>query len=199
MWINDISLDSTMFRIKIAILLGITLSIPFILYRIWNSLAPSLREKERKTIIPLFFFGSLLFPAGAALAYFVLVTGFHFLGQAQIASMEPAFSSWQAQDMIIKFMFGFGVAFELPVVLMFLTVIGYIKPAKLRKYRPYSAVLIAILSMLLTPPDPLSMLVLLLPLLLLQEISFWLCVWVARRKKAPAENFETGIAEECTQ
>jgi Tat protein translocase TatC len=176
-------IDPIMLWLKTTIFLGLVISLPLIIFQIWLFVTPGLRPNEKKALVPILLFGTVLFPLGATFAYFAFNLILDFLLNFQILSMEPMLNAWEFLRVELKLMIGFGIAFELPIVIMFLTLMGFVDPPKLRRWRPYSILLIAVCSMMLTPPDPLSMLVMMGPLILLYEISIIASIPVARRRR----------------
>jgi sec-independent protein translocase protein TatC len=172
-------------KLEIALIIGVILSIPVILYQIWAFVAPGLHDNERKYIWPLIFFAMLSFLCGAAFSYFVIVpyTLDFFLGLA------PANV---ANNIAIDFYFGFllrlllvfGVVFELPVLSVILSKLGLITPAFLRKYRRHAIVLFFVGAAILTPPDPTTQVLLAIPLVLLYEVTIFISYVFAKKRKA---------------
>lgn len=178
-------LDPFWLYFNTSLIVGIILAIPFILHQLWLFVSPGLKPSERRTVIPLLLLAGFLFPAGAALAYYMLSTVLDFLVNFQIMSLTPQLEISGLINFEIKVMAAFGLVFELPVVVMFLVFLGVVTPAQLRKYRPYAIVAITVISMIATPtPDPFSMLIMMVPLIILYEISIWLSVPLAKRREA---------------
>ena len=146
---------------QVSIIGGIVLSIPNILYQLWSFIAPGLLKNERRYIKAIVVFSSACFLAGIAFAYFVILpSALHFFA-------------------------GFGtLEFELPMVSWFLSRLGILTPAFMRKYRRHSIVAIFILAAVLTPgTDPVSQVLLAAPLLLLYEISILISAWASRKRE----------------
>ena len=110
-----------------------------------------------------------------------------FLLNFQIVSMEPLLEITRFVNFELRLMLGFGLVFEMPLVVVFLTAIGVLEPASLRRYRAHAVIGIAVVSMLFTPPDPFSMLIMMGPLVILYEISIWASVLLARRRAKEEE------------
>jgi len=172
-------------KLEIALIVGIILSLPVILYQIWLFVAPGLHDKEKKYIWPLIFFAMLSFLTGGAFAYFVIVpyTLDFFLGLAP---------SNVANNIAIDFYFGFllrlilvfGIVFELPVLSVILSKLGLITPAFLRKYRRHAIVIFFVGAAILTPPDPTTQVLLAIPLVLLYEVTIFISYIFAKKRKA---------------
>ena len=102
----------------------------------------------------------------------------------QIINLDPQLEIWRFVKFETQILVSIGIVFELPVIVMFLTLIGVLSPALMRKYRPYAMVGIALFSMGITPgTDPISMLIVMIPLIILYEISIWLSVPLARKRE----------------
>lgn len=160
---------------EIAIIGGIVLSIPNLLFQIWKFISPALRESERKHIASIVTFSSLCFLLGITFAYFVMVPmTFSFAASFGSKAIENNFAVDEYFSIIISIMLAAGVVFELPMVSFFLSKLGILKPAFMRKYRRHAIVIIMILAAFLTPgTDPVSQIVLAIPLFLLYEISIF--------------------------
>jgi len=176
-------LDPILLYFKASVIVGLIIALPFILHQVWLFVAPGLRKTERKMVLPILLLGSVLFPLGAAFAYMMLSWVLTFLLNFQILAMRPMLEISRFVNFELRLMMGFGVVFELPLVIMFLTGIGVIEPRQLRKYRPHAIVGIAVVSMVLTPPDGLTMLMMMFPLIILYEFSIWASAPLARRRR----------------
>jgi sec-independent protein translocase protein TatC len=174
--------------LKLGVAVGLLLALPVLIYQAWAFLAPALKQNERRYVVPGAMGGIVLFAAGVGMAYFLaLPIGLRFLLTFQAESLAPIITI----DEYLKFATGvilaFGVLFQLPVVLVVLGLLGIVTPESLAKYRRHAIVILAALSALLTPADPGTMLMLLMPLVLLYEFSIWLTRVVIRRKSVGGE------------
>ncbi len=174
--------DPILLWLKTTVFLGLLIAFPLILYQVWLFVNPGMKDHEKKTVIPILLLGAVLFPCGATFAYFAFGMILDFLLNVQILNMEPMLNAWNFLNIELKLMIGFGIAFEMPIAIMFLTLLGIVDPPRLRKWRPYSILAIAFLSMMLTPPDPLSMVIMMFPLFFLYEVSILLAVPIARKR-----------------
>jgi sec-independent protein translocase protein TatC len=172
---------------QVAIIGGIILSVPNILYQFWAFIAPGLMPKERKYIKWIVFFSSFCFLSGIAFSYFVMLpaalTFFAGFGTPQIVNN---IAIGEYMSFIISVMLAAGVVFELPMVSWFLSQLGILTPAFMRHYRRHAIVVIFVLSAILTPgTDPVSQILLAIPLLVLYEISIGISAlaWRGKRKK----------------
>jgi len=165
-------------QIKVALFTAAFVSFPIVAIQIWLFVAPGLYRSEKKVLAPFLIATPVLFVAGAALAYYVVfpMAWRFFLsfqstgntGGVQITLMAKV-SEYLA--LVMKLIFAFGVAFELPVVLTLLAKVGIIDSAQLKKFRRFAYVGMFGLAALITPPDAISMVSLALPLVALYEVS----------------------------
>jgi sec-independent protein translocase protein TatC len=163
--------DAFFIQLQMALLGGVVLAAPFCVYFVWGFVAPGLRMRERKAV----YFGGggglVFFFLGVTFGYFMLSLIFPILarfGREEIRNM------WEVRVYIsfcLRLLVGAGIAFEMPVVLVILTRLDLVQIDTLRKGRPYAWVIALILSAILTPPDPFTMVALALPLVLLYELS----------------------------
>jgi sec-independent protein translocase protein TatC len=168
-----IEVQETFFTaLKVAFFSGFIVSLPIIFWQFWLFLAPGLYENEKKFIIPFVFFATSMFLVGSSFAYYVVVPiGFDFLinfGNTVVTVM-PSIGKYVG--FFTKLLFGFGIAFELPVITFFLATIGMVTDKTLTDFFRYAIVLIFILSALLTPPDVLTQFLMSGPLILLYGLS----------------------------
>ena len=173
-----------MFMIKwgIALLGGIVVSIPVLTYQLWKFIAPGLYLDEKKYIIPLILFTFLSFLIGLVFAYTVVIPfSLSFFTSAGFDGIENNFSINYYFSFITWLMVGSGLIFELPVIVFILSIIGLLTPAFMRHYRRYAIVVILVLSAFITPPDPISLILMSIPLLILYEVSIGVS-WLVNRK-----------------
>ena len=174
-----------MFMIKwgIALLGGVVVSVPVLTYQLWKFIAPGLYIDEKKYIIPLILFTFLSFISGLVFAYMIVIPfSLSFFTSVGLEGIENNFSINYYFNFITWLMLGSGLIFELPVVVFILSIIGLLTPAFMRHYRRHSIVSIFILSSFITPPDPVSMLIMAVPLILLYELSIGIS-WLVNRDK----------------
>ena len=175
-----------MFMIKwgIALVGGIILAIPVLTYQIWRFVAPGLYTSERKYIAPVIIFTFLAFLSGVAFAYFIIIPfSIQFFTGMGYDFVENNFSINYYFNFITMLMLGSGIIFELPVLVFILSVIGLLTPHFLRHYRRYAIVIILFLSAIITPPDPVSLVIMSIPLWGLYELSIGVSWLVGKRKK----------------
>jgi Tat protein translocase TatC len=173
-----------MLTLKVAFALGCVLASPVVIYQIWAFLAPALYEREKKLIVPSLAVGVVLFLGGAIACYqWLLPAALRVLLNFQRADLTAMITIDRYFGMAVPFVIGCGLVAELPLVVTILASLGVVTPQFLARQRRYAVVIAAFLAALLTPPDAVSMLMMLGPLLLLYEVSIW-CAWVASRRRA---------------
>ena len=158
---------------QIAIMAGIIISIPNIFYQLWKFIAPALRKNERKYIFRIVIFSTFSFLLGIAFAYFVMLPlALKFAEQFGSKAIKNEFAIDEYMSIIISVMLAAGLVFELPMISFFLSKLGILKPSFMQKYRKHAIVVIMIAAAILTPgTDPVSQIILAVPLVLLYEIS----------------------------
>ena len=175
-------------EIKVAFFAAAMISFPIIATQLWLFIAPGLYAKEKKAFLPFLLMTPVLFLCGAALAYYVAMPlALHYLlsYQGDIGGIEqtalPGVGNYL--DFSTRFIFGFGVAFLLPVLLMLLERVGIVTRAQLKRGRRYAIVVAFIVAAVLTPPDVVSQLLLAIPLVTLYELSL-IAIWFTERRRA---------------
>lgn len=170
-------------RLKVAALVGIVLASPLWLYELWAFVVPGLNRKERRYALPFVLSSVSLFLLGAFVAYSMLPTGLNVLIALGGENIVPLPGAEQYFDFVGLMLLGFGVMFELPLVLFFLGLLGVVNVEQLRAHRRLAFVVIAALSAIVTPTqDPFTMLVLAVPLYLLYELVILLLARRARKR-----------------
>jgi sec-independent protein translocase protein TatC len=174
--------------LKLTLFASLFLSIPVIFYRVWKSVAPLFRLKQLRSHFSIFLTSLALFYLGAFFCYFVtLPFGVRFLLGYQSANIKPMISVGTYISFCTAFIFGFGLTFELPLILALLSYIKVVNAAFLTKNRRYAILLIAIIAAVVTPtPDVFNMALMGVPLYLLFEVGVIL-VKIIERKRARAE------------
>ena len=158
--------------IGLAFYVAIFISLPVIFYQVWAFVAPGLYKKEKRFVVPLLATSVLLFIAGAAFAYFVvlpLIFGFISSFNDGVLAMNPDIGEYISFVMMIVLVFG--LAFETPIATFLLVLTGLTTTEKLAKSRPYVFLGAFVVGMLLTPPDVISQTILAVPVYLLFELG----------------------------
>lgn len=164
---------------KIAIFSGLILSLPVILYQIWGFISPAVGEKQKTYIISFVFWAFFAFVSGCAFGYLLLVPfSLKFLIGLAGAELTPVISLSKYIGFVLALIVGCGITFELPVVVWLLARLGIVNSRFLRKKRRYAIAIIFIAAAVITPTtDPINMTLMALPMLVLYEISIWICHW----------------------
>lgn len=157
---------------KMVIILAVIISMPVIIYQIWAFVAPGLYKREKRIATPILISSIVLFYGGCAFAYFI-VFPIIFVFLPGIApegvTYMPDINSYL--DIVVRLFFAFGLAFEIPVAVIILIMLGVTSAEKLAQSRPYVIVGIFVIAMLLTPPDPSSQILLAVPMWVLFEFG----------------------------
>lgn len=171
-------------HLKAAALAGFFIASPVLFFQLWLFIAPGLYEKEKKTVLPFIFVTVLLFLAGAYFAYAVVIPwGLYFLLSFQTESLKPLLSLGAYFSFLMGMLLAFGILFDFPIVIVGLVRLGVVSTDALKKTRKVIIVILFILAAILTPsPDPISQLLLALPLLLLFEISLLVARWGEKKR-----------------
>lgn len=176
---------------KISAVCSIALTIPLAAYHVWRFVLPALQEHERKAtfmLIPALF---LLFILGISFGYFlVFPIVLSFMQELAGEGFQQFYTSEKYFSFLISLTVPFGILFELPVVILFLTAIGILNPQMLKKSRKIAYFVILITSVLITPPDLISDILVLVPLVLIYEISINLSSFVYRKKLLKIESLK---------
>jgi len=158
--------------LKVSFFAGLIGALPIILAQIWLFIAPALYANEKKMLLPFIFGGTGMFAVGVAFAYYIVTPfGFDFLITFGSFKFTPLINIEDYVGFFTKIMFGFGIAFELPVFAYFLALLGLVDDKQMIGFFKYAIVLIFITAALLTPPDVLTQLLMAVPLILLYGIS----------------------------
>ncbi len=158
--------------LKVAFFSGILVALPVILAQIWLFIAPGLYAHEKRMLIPFIFGGTFMFAVGIAFAYYVVTPfGFDFLITFGSFTFTPLINIEDYVGFFAKILFGFGIAFELPVFAYFLGLLGLVDDKQMTAFFKYAIVIIFIVAALLTPPDVLTQLLMAGPLIVLYGFS----------------------------
>lgn len=176
--------EPVMITLKLALVLGLILSSPVLIYQIWGFFSPALYSKEKKVVVPALLFGLLLFCAGGAFAFIYLLPqslpillGFQTEGIEILITFDNYFS------FVVQLVVAMGICFEIPLVMIMMGALGILSPATLNRFRRFAVVLAAVAGAILSPgTDVLSMIMMMVPILILYEIGF-VGVWLVTRRQ----------------
>jgi sec-independent protein translocase protein TatC len=171
--------------LKLALLVGFLFASPIIVYQIWAFLSPALRPSEKRAIVPSLYFGLALFMLGVAMAYYIaLPVTLQFTMGFQTESLEQSIVIGEYLSVVTRLLLAFGIVFELPVLILTLTAMGLVTPEFLADKRRHAILLITVVSAVITPGDVVTITILMMvPLILLYELSISLSKVVVRRRR----------------
>ena len=181
-------IEPFMVYLKVALYGGIFVAAPYVLYQFWQFVAPGLYKKERKVVVPFLASATLLFYGGAAFCYF-LVMPYAFPALAAIAGedMKPILTMTEQLSLVLAMLLGFGIIFEVPVIIAFLSMIGLVSADFLAKYRRHAIVANVTLAAIITPTgDPFNLALMAVPMILFYEIGV-LLARILGKKREPSE------------
>jgi sec-independent protein translocase protein TatC len=177
--------------LKVALLAGILLSVPILMYQLWMFIAPGLYDKEKRWVLPIVFLSSFFFMGGALFGYFVVFPfGFKFFMGFASDYIRALPSMREYLGFSAKLLFAFGVVFEMPLFITFLAKLGIVDVKFLRTKRRYAILLFFVFAAILTPPDVITQIMMAGPLILLYEVSI-LGAKLFGKKKAKEDISET--------
>lgn len=175
--------EGFLFQLKISLLGGCVLASPVIIWQIMRFILPALYSNEKKVFFIMMFFGIILFVGGICFGYFlVLQPVMSTLIRLAGPDLTPMITASSYMSFVLGFLIPFGLVFEIPMVVYFLTKVGIINPTMLTKNRKYVLLVVLILAALLTPPDIVSQLCLAAPMMFLFEIGVCISRFVYKRK-----------------
>jgi sec-independent protein translocase protein TatC len=175
-----------MVPLKIMLMAGFLLALPVVLYQVWAFVAPGLYSHEKKLVLPLVISSTVLFFMGVAFCYFfVFGQVFAFIQGFAPKSITAAPDIEAYLSFVLTMFLAFGLAFEVPVVVVVLARMGVVSVDKLKEFRGYFVVLAFIIAAIVTPPDVVSQLSLALPMCLLYELGIWAARIFIKHTRAP--------------
>jgi len=177
--------------LKVLMMCAVLLALPWLMYQAWAFVAPGLYSHERKFTLPLIFFGSFLAYCGIAFVqFFVLDRVFAFIQGFTPTSVQATPDIASYVEFILSMYIAFGVAFQVPIVVILLARFNIFSIEKLKSFRGYFIVLAFIIAAVITPPDVVSQLALAIPMCLLYEVGIWAATLFIRHTKAPEDSVE---------
>jgi sec-independent protein translocase protein TatC len=181
------AIEPMMVFLKVALYGGLFVAAPWVLYQLWQFIAPGLYKREKRVAGWFVFFGTLLFYAGAAFCYFLVMPPAFpaMLAIAEGASLKPMLALSEQLGLVLAMLLGFGIVFEVPVVIAFLAMIGLVDYKFLAKYRRLAIVINVIAAAILTPTgDPLNLAMMAVPMIVFYEIGIILARVLGKKKPA---------------
>ena len=181
--ISTAAMEFFFVKMKMAMFGAVALSFPVIAQQIYAFIAPGLYKRERAAFLPFLIAAPVLFALGAALVYFVILPMVLWFSLSQqivgaggvVVQLMPKVSEYL--DLVTALILSFGLCFQLPIVITLIALAGYVTAKQLSAFRRYAILAISVVAAIITPPDPISMLMLMVPIILLYEVSI-LCVRV---------------------
>lgn len=178
-----------MVPLKVLLMTAFMLALPVVLYQLWAFVAPGLYTHEKKLVLPLVVSSTILFFVGVAFCYFfVFGRVFAFIQSFAPASITASPDIEAYLGFVLNMFLAFGMAFEVPVVVVVLARMGIFSIDKLKEFRGYFVVLAFIIAAIVTPPDVVSQLALAIPMCLLYEIGIWAAQLFIKHTKAPDDD-----------
>ncbi len=176
--------DAFFLWMKLSFYGGLVLASPAICYFLADFILPALKKKERALLMPTFIFGTVLFLAGAAICYYVMIpqTLKVFLKYTDWLEMKRQWTAIDYVSFVTNFMLSVGITFEVPLVILMMVRLGVLSARTVAGGRKLMIVVAVIIAAILAPPDPLSMIMMSVPLIVICEITIWLAWFVERRR-----------------
>ena len=181
-------IEPFMVYLKVALYGGMFVAAPYVLWQVWLFIAPGLYKRERRVVVPFLASGTLLFYGGAAFCYFfVMPAAFPALAAIAGADMKPILTMTEQLSLVLSMLLGFGIVFEVPVIIAFLSMIGLVSADWLAKYRRHAVIANVILAAIVTPTgDPFNLALMAIPMILFYELGIILARILGKKKPAEA-------------
>jgi len=163
-------------NMKIAMVAALIIALPLLFQQLWSFISPGLHQKEKKYVAPFVLIATILFLVGAAFCFFIVLPfAMSFLLTYKIGDfMMPMLSVGQYVDFCLKFIIAFGLVFELPVIIMFATRMGFVTTKTLAKNRKYAILIAFVVAAILTPtPDAFNQTLMAVPMIILYEVGIF--------------------------
>lgn len=175
-----------MIQIMVALVCGLAIALPVVVYQIYAFVMPGLYPRERRYVLPIILLTMLCFLSGAAFAYYLIIPlGLQFLLGLATPDIMPQLAIGEYMSFVTQIMLAFGLVFEMPVLALLLTKIGIMSPHFLRSKRRYAVVIITIAAAIITPTvDFFSQIMMIVPMMILYEMSIVLSAMVYKKRHA---------------
>ncbi|WP_326535470.1 twin-arginine translocase subunit TatC [Pseudorhodoferax sp.] len=181
-----------MVPLKIAMMAGFLLALPYVLYQLWAFVAPGLYSHEKRYVLPLVVSSTLLFFVGVAFCYFLVLPALSaFIVAFAPTAVQVAPDIEQYFGTVLTLFMVFGLAFEVPIAVVVLALLNIIPIEKLKEWRGYFIVVAFVVAAIVTPPDVISQLSLAIPMCVLYEVGIWAAVLLKRGSKKSTESQPT--------
>ena len=181
-------------ELKIAFFFALFFAFPLIAIQIWKFIAPGLYKNEKNAFLPFLVATPILFFAGGAMVYYLIAPlawnfflSYQNMGNSGVPIRLEA-KMGEYLSLMMRFIFAFGLAFQLPVVLGLMAKVGIVTHTSLKKFRKYAIVIAFLSAAFLTPPDPFSQISLALPIILLYEVSIYIAKIIQKNKQDDQKN-----------
>jgi len=187
--------EPLMVYVKVALYGGIFAAVPWVLWQLWQFVAPGLYRKEKRVVIPFLVSGTTLFYAGAAFCYFVIMpAAFRAMIQfADAAAFGPMLTMSEQLSLVLAMLLGFGIVFEVPVVIAFLSMIGLVEWRTLAKYRRYAIIVNVVAAAVITPTgDPLNLALMAVPMIVFYEVGILAARILGKKREPQADVAKAG-------
>jgi len=169
--------EAFMVYLKASILAGVLMAAPVLFYQLWNFVSPGLYEQERRSVLPFVLFSSVCFVGGAIFGYYVVFPyGFRFFLGFASEFITPLPTMREYLSFASRLLLAFGLVFELPIFIFFLSRVGLVSAQTLKKGRRYAIPLVFGVAAMFTPPDVVTQIFMAVPLILLYEIGIWVAI-----------------------
>jgi sec-independent protein translocase protein TatC len=182
-------IEPLMVYLKVALYGGVFVSVPWVLYQLWQFIAPGLYKREKSVVVPFLVSGTVLFYAGAAFCYFAIFPA-AFPAMAAFAtdsSLAPVLTMSEQLSLVLGMLLGFGIVFEMPVIIAFLSMIGLVNWRFLAKYRRLAIVVNVTIAAIITPTgDPLNLAFMAVPMILFYEVGIILARLLGKKPAGEA-------------
>jgi sec-independent protein translocase protein TatC len=180
-----------MVPLKITLMAGFLVALPYVLYQVWAFVAPGLYSHEKKLVLPLVVSSTLLFFAGVAFCYFIVIPGLtKFIVSVTPSSVNAAPDIEQYFGTVLQLFLVFGIAFEVPIAVVVAARVGVVTIDQLKSFRGYFVVVAFIVAAVVTPPDVVSQLALAIPMCILYELGIWAAKLFIKHTQAPQSDSE---------
>ena len=181
--------DPFFIYLKVSLIMGIFIALPYVLYQLWLFISPGLYQKERRMAVPFVVLATILFYIGACFAYFVVFpAAFKFFLSYQTPDLKPMISIREYVSLVMVLMLAFGAVFETPVIIVFLGLLGVFDTGQFKRGRRYFIVLAFVIAAILTPtPDVINQTLMAVPMILLYEVGIRILAIFEKRRKREEE------------